>query len=481
MLKNLLRLFFNNFGIRQTIFKNTIWLISAEVVVKILGIILVIYIARILGASGYGEFAFALSFVSIMSIFAELGIVDTSTRELSRSQDNEKNFSGIFTLGVVLCLIMLAATFALSFFITLDPDIRATIWILGIFISSNSLFSVIFSFLRARQKMEYEALIKVFQSLGNAIVVFWVLFYTPSVENVSYGYMASNLIMLALLLVFFNFYFQPIRLKWEKYSLDILKMSWPLSLGFMASWIYISINSVMLGYFNLIIENGWYNAASKIAIAAVIPASLLVKTFYPMLSKFYVSSRDKLQKSWDYLAQSMIFLAVPMVTGVVILAPKIIDAFYGSSFYPSILALQLLIFVVAIGFINFPYSIILVVADQQKKNFILIVAGAAVNIVLNILLIPIYSFYGTIISTIISSVLVLFSTMALSKRLTPIYLFDRKLITATLISIFSSAAMYFAIANRFVYSLNILFVCLIGALVYFIFLIPAYAVFIRKK
>jgi O-antigen/teichoic acid export membrane protein len=480
LLSNSKVLLLKNVGVKQTILKNTSWLFFSEVIARLLGLILIVYITRILGVLEYGKFAFAFSFVSVMAIFSDLGVIDTSTRELSRSRENERKFASIFTLEVVLCAIMLAITLIGSFFITIDLEIRKTIWILSVFFLSNSLFGVIISFLRARQKMEYEALIKIFQSLANTIIVFLVLFYIPSIENVSYGYLASNLIVLFLLLLSFSFYFQPIRLKWDKYSLDLLKMSWPLSLGFMASWVYMSINSVMLGYFNLIMENGWYSAASRIAIVCVIPASLIVKSFYPALSNFYVSSTEKLQKSWDYLSVSMIFLAMPIMTGIMVLAPKIINTFYGSNFYPSISALQLLIFVVGINFINFPYSIILVVADQQRKNFILMVSGAVINIALNFLLIPVFGFYGVIISTIISSILVLFSTIILSMRFTPIHIFDKKLLGVTLISVLSSFIMYLVISCPLVYRFNVVFVCLFGLLVYLFSSMFFYRIFLKK-
>lgn len=474
MRANLRKLFLENIGIRQTIFKNTFWLFLAEVVSRFLGLILVIYIARILGVTEYGKFIFALSFVSIMSIFSDLGIMDISTREFSRNRDNEKKFAGIFTLEFFLCVLTSVIIFISSFFITTDPKIQRIIWILAIFVLSNSLLGVIFSFLRARQKMEYEAAIKILQSLFNTIIVFFILFYIPSVENLSYGYLVSNLIILFLVLFFFCYYFQPIRLKLEKYSLDILKMSWPLTFGFMASWLYILINSVMLGYLGLIAENGWYGAASKIAIVAMMPADLIIKSFYPMLSDFFVSSREKLQNTWNYLTESMILLAIPTVTGGVALAPKIINFLYGHAFAPSALALQLLIFVVGISFVNFPYNVILVVANQQKKNFSLIMAGVIINIILNFILIPIYGFYGAIVATIIASIIVLFSTIIICKYKTSIFVFNKRLLRAMLISSFSALIMYFVISYHSIFQLNVILLCLIGGLVYILVLFLSY-------
>ena len=46
--------------------RNTLVLFSGEVVSKVLTLIVVILIARYLGAEGYGAFSFALSFVTIL-------------------------------------------------------------------------------------------------------------------------------------------------------------------------------------------------------------------------------------------------------------------------------------------------------------------------------------------------------------------------------------------------------------------------------
>ena len=139
-LKNLL---FSNIGIRQTVIKNTFWLVLAEVITKLLGLILIIYVVRILGATEYGKFTFAFSFVSLMAIFSDLGVMDVATRELSRDKNNEKSFSGIFTLEVILGAIMFSIAFASSFLITQDQEIRKAIWILSIFFLSSSLFGII--------------------------------------------------------------------------------------------------------------------------------------------------------------------------------------------------------------------------------------------------------------------------------------------------------------------------------------------------
>ena len=92
------KLFLENIGIRQTIIKNTFWLTAAEVVTQILKLALIVYTARILGAQEYGKFSFALSFVGIFVIFAELGLPDIITREFSKNHEAEKEYSSVISL-----------------------------------------------------------------------------------------------------------------------------------------------------------------------------------------------------------------------------------------------------------------------------------------------------------------------------------------------------------------------------------------------
>lgn len=481
MLQKIKGLFLENIGIRQTIFKNTFWLVLAEGITGILGLAVIIYAARILGATEYGKFTFAFSFVSFLVVFADLGIFSIATREFSRDREKEKEFPAILSLGILLDGFALILIVAGSFFITPDAVIQKIIWILSVFILISSFLQLFFSFLRSRQKMEYEAVARITQGLIMAASAFFVIFYIPLAVNLGFGYLFSNIISLVLFLLFFHFYFQPLKLKWDKNVFKLLKVSWPLTFGFMASWIYITITSIMLGYFNLLTENGWYNAASKIAYAAIIPATLIVNSFYPVLSDFFVNSREKLQKNWDHLMRAMIFLAFPIMVGGITLAPRIINSLYGSGFSPSVFTFKFLVIVIGIGFINYPYSTILIVSDQQKKNFISMAIGAVVNIILNFILIPFYGLLGAVISTLIAALTALFLTIIISKYFTPIFLFDKNLLKSGFAACFSGISMFFIVRQPIIYNLNIFLSCAIGGLFYFFIFYLLYKIVFFKN
>jgi O-antigen/teichoic acid export membrane protein len=316
--------------------------------------------------------------------------------------------------------------------------------------------------------MEYESIVKISQATVTLALVLLVILYVPSVLAISYGYLFSVLITLTVFLLFFSYYINPIKIKFSKDIFAILQISWPLSFGFVPGWVYISINSIMLGYFGFIEENGWYGASMRIAVAAMIISHLLIKSFYPALSSFYVTSKEKLHKAWNYLAECMVFLVIPVVVGGVLLSEKIINTFYGQGFAPAIFALQLLMVVVGISFINYPYTIILIITDRQKHNFIVMCLGGALNIGLNMALIPWYGLYGAIFSTMLASLFVLGATVILSQKaalLIPLY---KRFFITLAISLCCAGGMSAVIALMLQYSINVFIICFLGGCFYIV-------------
>ena len=201
--------FLENTEVKQTIFKNTFWLAVSEGITRFLKLILIIYVARILGATEYGKFTFALAFVSLLVIFSDFGLSHIATREFAREKKKEKEFSSIFSLKILLSLGTLILMIAGSFFVTLSPAIRGVIWILAIYVIIESFAGIIYAFLRARQRMEYESWVKILQAFVVTGAGFFVILNFPSVQNLSYGYLFASLVALIFILIFFHFKIFP--------------------------------------------------------------------------------------------------------------------------------------------------------------------------------------------------------------------------------------------------------------------------------
>ncbi len=463
------KLLFENFGLKQTIFKNTFWLATAEGITRFLKLILIIYVARILGATEYGKFAFALALVSLLAVFSDFGLSSIVTRELSRKKEREKEFSAILSLKLLLGLAVLTLVLCGSIFITPDFLIRKVIWILAIYISVSNFSEIVYAFLRARQRMEYEAITKILQAALITGAGFFVILNFPSIENLSFSYLFGGLIASIAILVFFHFKISPLKFSWQKSIWQkFLGMSWPLGLGVIFAVIAASIGPVIMGYLGLITEVGWYSAARKIVNVLVIPSFLISQSFFPVLSSAFKESREALQRVWDYQMEIRIFIAIPLMVGGIIFAPRIIDLIYGQSFSPSIFAFQVLIIGAGLLYLNSVFAQALIISNQQKKTLWIGFLGAIINTLLNLFLIPRLGLYGVVLSAPITFFFSFLLLFGFTLQFTSVRPLNSRIFLSFRCAIISSILMHRAISQPKIYHLNIFLSVSIGAGIYLI-------------
>jgi O-antigen/teichoic acid export membrane protein len=475
---NIRSILLDNKTIRQTIFKNTFWLgvgLGAE---RFLRLILLVYAAGILGATEYGKFTFALAFISLLVIFFNFGLPPIIIREFAREKEKQKEFYSIISLKILLSIVGLLIVFFGSFFITSDPAIQRIILILAIFSTAESFISIFGAFFHAHQRMEYQAWTEILKaSLMTGIGLFLLLKF-PSVNTLSYSYLVASFLALIFALLLFHFKFLPLNISWQKSVWKkFLIMSWPVALVGVFSALYVNIDSVMMGYWGQITETGWYNAAYRIIFITIIPGALISRSFSPVLSKFFKESKENLSRAWSRQMELMILAAIPLIIGGVVLAPRIILSFYSLSFFPSILAFQILIIAAGIIFLYRPFMDIMIVSNQQKKVFWISLFGAAVNIILNFILIPKYSLYGAAAATLVTYFFVLLVYLKYTANLILADFLLTKFLFTGLIAVAGSLLMYLVIRMPLVYNLNIFLSVILGGATYFLSLLGFKTIF----
>ena len=119
---------------------------------KLLALALVIYAARVLGAEEYGQFTFALAFVSLLMIFATFGLQPIVTREFAREQEKKEEFYSILSLKLVLAFCTFLLILITSFFVAEAYEVRIVILALALFFLLNGFIGIFYSFFHPRPK-----------------------------------------------------------------------------------------------------------------------------------------------------------------------------------------------------------------------------------------------------------------------------------------------------------------------------------------
>jgi O-antigen/teichoic acid export membrane protein len=452
---------------KNRIFKNTLWLFSSELVTRILKFFLIVYIARILGATEYGKFSFALNFVALVGLLGDFGLSTIITREFSKDPSKKQEyFSSLLTLKMFLIVLSFVFINIIGFFIAPSLETRKIVFILSFYSIFSSLFDFNNAFFRAYQKMNYEAIGKILCAVITAILGFFFLFKLPSIENMSYAYLLGILFavifgIFVLAKKFFCFKLGFDKNLWKEF----LSLSWPLAFIAFFGSIYHYLDSIMLGAWGFLKENGFYNAAYRILDISIVPGYLISISFFPELSRKIGQGEEK--KTFLVFLSTITILAIPLALGGFFLSERIINFFYGPDYKMSILALKILIFTALIIYLSFPLSRALVSFNLQNIYFLITFIGALLNILLNFLLIPKYTLYGASTATLITYIFVTLLYFAFLHKKTKLSVFEKGYLKTFFISIFSSSLMVVFLKLPALFKLNIIFLVFIGTIFYF--------------
>ena len=470
------RFLLENGGTKQTIAKNAFWLGLSDVCINILKFFLLIYAARVLGDTGFGVFAFVSSFVAVFGIFFDLGLSEAITREFAKEEHNERDIASLFSLQIIVSLIAGFLLFFASFFIfASQASVQFPVLIMAGYMFLANLQTFFYAIFRAKQKMQLEFFPNVLQNLAITGFGFLFLYFSATVENLTWAYCVGTFVAFVPTFIYFHKHVSRISFVadlevWKKF----LRISYPLALvGVVSLAIYNHIDSIMLGFFGQLTENGWYSAAYRVVTFSLLPMSFISQSFFPALSGAFSESKEKLEELLNTQIQVMLFVGLPILFGGYALADSIISFLFPVEFGPAVLALKILIGISFIIYLYNPLRQVLVVYNLQQKVFGVFCFGLLINILLNFFTIPVFSLYGAALSTLLTQFFVLAGLIYLTFKQTPIRPIRRETVYVFGISFLSSIIMFFVL--HFLHNtLNVFILLGIGIAVYMSVFFPFY-------
>lgn len=406
------------FRISNQIIKNLLSLTSAEVISKIIGLITAAYLGRVLKPEGFGILGFATAFVSYFLLMVNFGLDTYGTREIAKDQSIipklVNNILSIRLLFASLWFIILTVVIVL---IDKPIIIKLVLIISGINLFVNAL-SINWVFLG----IEKMWLIAIRQILTNLLSLVGIIIFVSSEKYILIAAgvtVFSGLINSVWLLGVFRKMYGKISFEIDKiYIKKIISESLPLVVSSFMIAIYYNLDMVMLGYMKPGEDVGIYSAAYKIILVGIIPFTLILNSFFPSLSKIGLKNSLEFRNIMKQYSILMFSSGIIVTAIIYFNASTIIKIVFGNEYAKaaaplSILALNLLVISINIFFGN-P----LIAWGKQKQYSFAIAFGAVTNIVLNILLIPRYTYIGASLATLMAEVAVFVGVFYLFNRYT---------------------------------------------------------------
>ncbi|ACJ17192.1 Polysaccharide biosynthesis related protein [Thermococcus onnurineus NA1] len=404
-------------------------------------------IARYFSTSEYGTFNLALTVLSVVLVIVTLGFQNSLPREIafykkrkpSRIKELISTAMIIVTLNsVVWMTILILGAEGISRIFNedgLNLALKIMAFTLPFSALTTTVISVSHGFGRVREKVYFQNIAPPVAFL--ILILVGILMKFPF-TYVFFAYVLSQTVTFLALSIdvrkvkLFEFRFL-ISLKIAK---DLINFSIPLMLtgilGFIMNW----TDTLMLGYYISSEVVGIYSAATPLARLITIVLASTSTIYTPIVTTLYAEEKtEAMRRVYQILTKWTFLITLPLFSAMLLFPETIISSLFGNRYVPAALALQIL----SLGFMFHTFlglnGLSLIVIGDTNANLISNIFAAVFNIVLNIILIPVYGLDGAALATTISYFIVnILKSYWLYKK-TGIHPFSRNYMKSLIISI----------------------------------------------
>ncbi|NNE90775.1 MAG: flippase, partial [Verrucomicrobiales bacterium] len=185
-------------------------------------------------------------------------------------------------------------------------------------------------------------------------------------------------------------------------ALQTLRESLPLVLGALALLVYLRVDALMVKVIAGDKEAGIYAAAARLAEGLYFVPAVMASALFPSL----IQARKTNRALFERRLQSYFRLNAAMGYGLAlagaIFAPFVVALLFGPEYSASVLILVIYVWAAVPYFIGYVRQETFIAVGLVKLNLTITVIGATANVLLNLLLIPIWGGIGAAAATLIS-------------------------------------------------------------------------------
>lgn len=402
----------------KSIRKNFIYNLAYQILALALPLITAPYVSRVLGANNLGIYSYTMSITTYFILFGSLGMVLYGQREIAYYQDEKRKLSSSFFEIFILRCATMAISMVIFFFIFIFNHNEYSIYYIVLLIEMAATVLDISWFFQGMEEFKKIVIRNSVIKLVSIICIFTLVKSTDDLTIYFVVNVASNLAGNLSLWFSLPKYIEKTSLK----ELNIQKHIKPTIALFVpqiAIQVYTVLDKTMIG--TIIADKsqtGFYDQAQKIIKMLLTVVTSLGTVMIPRIANRFKKNDHK--KVSEYIEKSfrMVFLmSTPMLVGIFTCSNRFVPLFFGPGFDEvSILMKIISPILVLVGISGIIGSQYLVAAKRQKELTISVAIGAAINFVINLLLIPSLGALGASIGTVVAEFSVTFSECLFTRK-----------------------------------------------------------------
>lgn len=375
----------------------------------VLGIVVVVVVARALGAEDFGRWSTLLTIIGLAGPLTELGISQVAVSRASEEGDEGAWVGALLVVRVALAVVAATACVLAALLVGDQRQMHEAGLLLALTVLLGGLGALTAGFqLRTRNDLTvvvittnsvvWTAGVVLVGVLGGGLVALAAVFVAAAVVSVA----LQSVLALRLVHVSFD--------AWRERARTLVRVGLPLSLGTVVALAYARLDQILV--FSVVGERsaGLYGAAYRILDqAAVVPLSVIT-TLFPLISRAHVTDPQRVHFLLQRALEVLVAVALGALAFAIPCGGDALALLFGPEFRtagPTLAILMGVLLVISVNFLNAP---LVLTYGLQRRTLVFALIGLAFNVALNVVLIPRYGYVAAAWTTLATEVVVVVLT-----------------------------------------------------------------------
>lgn len=373
---------------RPSVARAFVLLSTGQLLSRLLAFAVVVHLGRVLGLEGFGTLVLATGVVGYAALLVELGLDTLGPLEVARGELPQRTL--VETVVALRLLLLGLAWVAVGACVTLAPvsqTARLAILVYGLALVAN-VFDLGWVFL-GRGHTGVVALAEVATQTLQAIGAFTLIHAPEHCLRMPWIFAAARLVSVAGLAWVHRRSCAPLGLGLDRaLARRLLQLSLPLAGATAVGAVLAGFDVVLLGLWRGLADAGIYGAALRVAWVPSTIAAAYFTALRPALARASPGGFAEVAPTLRRSLRLAAALGLGLAAGGLVLAEPLVAWLYGSPYATAAAPLRLLLVAVAAVLVSRHHRAVLQAFRRSALDLRIMAACAALNVGLNLALIP---------------------------------------------------------------------------------------------
>lgn len=371
------------------ILQNAKWIVLCRIAQALLQLVIGMLTARYLGPSDYGLINYAASVIAFVLPIMQMGLQSTLIQELIQEPNKEGEIMGTALamdfVSSLVCMGMVYTFVSVMNYGEPETVIVCMLYSLSLVFRAMELMQCWF---HSKLQAKYPSIMALCAyAIVSAYRIYLLMtgksiYWFAVVNSVEYG-----LLGISLVLIYYKLGAQKLSFSFQT-AKSLFSRSKYYILAAMMVTVFQNTDHIMLKIISGDVENGFYSAAVTSAGVCQFVYLAITDSARPVILAGKKDGSADYEKNISRLYCITTYMALAQGVGFAIFAKPIIYILYGEEYLEAVPVLQILVWYIAFVFMGSVRNIWILAEGKQRIVWKLNLAGALLNIAINVVLIP---------------------------------------------------------------------------------------------